>query len=202
MKALDQALPFPCMWSNLPQSYQIRREPRFPVVCNPLQKKVKILKGSIPFFFFFNYPDTNRTGTQMQNKTIFILQFLSSGNQLVSLIQISSSYSSLILFNLLFQLNSIVCDLFNFPCFPASLILTNFTFVPFTSLFLVVIFWPGDMSLNKPGFSSLMLAELFPLGDAGAGVLLEWTQGCEAGKSFPPLSASTETRKKPRPAAF
>lgn len=28
--------------------------------------------------------------------------------------------------------------------------------------FLVVIFWPADVSLNKPGFSSLMLAELFP----------------------------------------
>lgn len=74
-------------------------------------------------FGFFSYcPDINRTGIQIQNNMIFVLQFLSPGNRLVSLIQISSSYSSPTLFNLLFQLNSIVCDLLNFLCFPALLI--------------------------------------------------------------------------------
>lgn len=92
------------------------------------------------------------------HKIILILQLFSSGNQLVSLIQIRSSYSSLILVNHIFQLNSIVCDLPNFQCFPASLIQANFAFVPFTFPFL---FSPKLVTfcLTKPISSNGIRAE-------------------------------------------
>lgn len=73
---------------------------------------------------------THYTGTHIIQKFL-ILEHLSSGNQLVSSIQIRSSYSSLILVNNIFQLNSIVCDLPKFQCFPASLTQANFAFVFF-----------------------------------------------------------------------
>lgn len=128
-KTLYKALPFPYTWSQSLLSSSDWISTPFPCGLRPSSKKVIIAMGnhfeyccSIVLVFFSYSPDINRTGIQIQNNMIFVLQFLSPGNRLVSLIQISSSYSSPTLFNLLFQLNSIVCDLLNFLCFPALLI--------------------------------------------------------------------------------